>query len=114
MEKDPWKELAERIVLASALAAVALYLSTRTFGESAVAHLAQLVNWLVAVAVAAFALGFGAIAAWNFVHTPPKSRFRTIVGGVMALAIGWFIVFGMIDAYRALCDEDSAWFCLSR
>lgn len=32
----------------------------------------------------------------------------------MALAIGWFIVFGMIDSYRALCDEHSAWFCLSR
>lgn len=114
MEKDPWKELAERVVLASALAAIALYLSTRTFGDSRGAQIVQLVNWLMAVAVAAFALCFGAIAAWNFAETLTNSRFRSIVGAVMALAIGCSITFGMIDAYRALCDEHSALFCSSR
>lgn len=102
MEKDPWKELAERIVLASALTAVALFLA----GIDHVDAYWERINWLVACLVALFALCFGVGAAWSFMMKSAVTPWlKYPVALFMALAIAWFTSIGMLGAYFSHCSK---------
>lgn len=113
MEKDPWLDLGNRMVIAAALAAIANFLLA-----AEVAPIGEWINKVVALSAA----GFGVwIAFVGVFHVLPLRRPKTIRGwfgivfcALMCFAILWFMLGAVGGAYCKQSPTNAPWLCSRR
>lgn len=113
MEKDPWLDLGNRMVIAAALAAIANFLLA-----AEVAPVGVVINNVVALSAAAFGVWIAFVGVF---HVLPERSPKTLRGwsgivfsALMCFAILWFMLGAVGGAYCKQSPTNAPWLCSRR
>jgi len=110
MEKDPWLDLGNRMVIAAALAAIANFLLA-----AEVAPIGVVINNVVALSAAVFGVWIAFVGVFHVLPDKSPTTFRGWFGiaftALMCAAILWFMLGAVGSAYCKQAPGNAPWFC---